>query len=135
MSNRRILGFTWLAFAAILWLVLHRFVQWIWIDLMGRASLVVGGNEFITVPGVVSLVLIAAVAYWSWKHQEIHDYSIATIAELRKVVWPGRDELRDSTIVVIASVVVFAAIADSWFDFRQRWSGASARDVSRRDDE
>lgn len=32
-------------------------------------------------------------------------------------------------------MVVFAAIADSWFDFRQRWSGSATRDISRRDDE
>lgn len=32
-------------------------------------------------------------------------------------------------------MVVFAAIADSWFNFRQRWSGKTGTDVSPRDDE
>lgn len=32
-------------------------------------------------------------------------------------------------------MVVFAAIADSWFDFRQRWTAKPEQDVSRGDDE
>lgn len=32
-------------------------------------------------------------------------------------------------------MVVFAAIADSWFDFRQRWSGNSGTDVREKNDE
>jgi hypothetical protein len=32
-------------------------------------------------------------------------------------------------------MVVFAAIADSWFDFRQRWGQGPGQDVSRREDD
>lgn len=32
-------------------------------------------------------------------------------------------------------MVVFAAIADSWFNFRQRWTGKSGTDVSERDND
>ena len=33
----------------------------------------------------------------------------------------------------IKLLVVFAAIADSWFNFRQRWAGKPGTDVSERD--
>lgn len=33
----------------------------------------------------------------------------------------------------VKMVVVFAAIADSWFNFRQRWAGKTGSDVSERD--
>ena len=41
--------------------------------------------------------------------QQIRDYTKDAIAELRKVSWPTRDELRDSTVVVIVTVLLVAA--------------------------
>ncbi len=36
---------------------------------------------------------------------------------------------------LVKLMVVFAAIADSWFDFRQRWTKSSNTDVSKREDD
>ena len=47
--------------------------------------------------------------------QQIRDYTRDVGAELRKVSWPTRDELRDSTVVVIVTVLlvaVFIGIVD-----------------------
>jgi len=115
MTNRRILGFTWLALAVSLGMVLNSFTSWVWVDLMGRATQLAGAS-FITVPGALSAVLSGAAAWFTWKHEGINRYVTEVIAELRKVVWPGRDELRESTIVVIISVLVFAGVLGS-FDF------------------
>ena len=41
--------------------------------------------------------------------QQIRDYTKDVSAELRKVSWPTRDELRDSTVVVIVTVLLVAA--------------------------
>jgi len=41
--------------------------------------------------------------------QQIRDYTKDVGAELRKVSWPTRDELRDSTVVVIVTVLLVAA--------------------------
>ena len=41
--------------------------------------------------------------------QQIRDYTKDVGAELRKVSWPTRNELRDSTVVVIVTVLLVAA--------------------------
>jgi preprotein translocase subunit SecE len=41
--------------------------------------------------------------------QQIRDYTKDVGTELRKVSWPTRDELRDSTVVVIVTVLLVAA--------------------------
>ena len=41
--------------------------------------------------------------------QQVRDYFKDVGAELRKVSWPTRDELRDSTVVVIVTVLLVAA--------------------------
>ena len=47
-----------------------------------------------------------------------------TVTELRKCTWPSRDELKDSTIVVICSVVLlsaFVALVDWLCQVVIRW--------------
>jgi preprotein translocase subunit SecE len=41
--------------------------------------------------------------------QQIRDYTKDVGGELRKVSWPTRAELRDSTVVVIVTVLLVAA--------------------------
>jgi len=53
--------------------------------------------------GVVFLVLAVATLYLSFFHRKAGDVLIDTESEMRKVVWPSRDEVTGSTIVVIAS--------------------------------
>ena len=69
-----------------------------------------------TVPTVAAALTTALIAYGTWVHPGIHKYATEVVVELRKVVWPGRDELRDSTIIVVGCVVVFAAVLGG-FDF------------------
>jgi len=56
--------------------------------------------------GVVFLVLAVATLYLSFFHRKAGDVLIDTEGEMRKVVWPTRDEVTGSTIVVIASTVL-----------------------------
>jgi len=47
--------------------------------------------------------------------QQIRTFYQSTVTELKKCSWPSRDELTESTIVVIISVLilsVFVALAD-----------------------
>ena len=41
--------------------------------------------------------------------QQLRDYGKDVRAELAKVSWPTREELRDSTVVVIVTVLLVAA--------------------------
>ena len=41
--------------------------------------------------------------------ERIREYTKDVGVELRKVSWPSRDELRDSTVVVIITVLLVAA--------------------------
>lgn len=41
--------------------------------------------------------------------EKIRDTYNATVAELKKCTWPTRDELKESTVVVIVSVIILSA--------------------------
>jgi preprotein translocase subunit SecE len=73
---------------------------------------------------VASLVLGAAVLWFSWYGKQFLQFVELSRIELRKVVWPTRDETLKTTAVVIA----FVAIAGLFFwalDFVLAWATRS----------
>jgi len=70
---------------------------------------------------VASLVLGAVVLWFSWYGRQFLQFVELARVELRKVVWPTRDETLKTTAVVIA----FVAIAGLFFwalDFVLAWA-------------
>lgn len=105
MSDRRVLGFVWLALSVVLFLVVQDLTAWAFgiarianPELLGRA---IDGSD------LMAMALTAAVAFGTWKHDQVHQFSIETVQETRKVVWPTRKETQDHTItVIIVSVIL-----------------------------
>ena len=56
--------------------------------------------------GVAFSLLALATLYLAFFHVKIGDMLIDTESEMRKVVWPSRDEVKGSTIVVVATTIL-----------------------------
>ncbi len=56
--------------------------------------------------GLVFLAFSVVTLYFSFFHRKTGDVLIDTESEMRKVVWPNRDEVTGSTIVVIATTML-----------------------------
>ena len=56
--------------------------------------------------GVAFLVLATVTLFFAFFHQKTGEVLIDTESEMRKVVWPNRDEVTGSTIVVIVTTVL-----------------------------
>lgn len=75
-------------------------------------------------------VLLGIVAGWM-AYRLVHyprfaDFLISTEAEMNKVSWPGYQELKISTVVVLATMVlmaVFLFVADSFWKYLLYWLG------------
>ncbi len=116
MGDRRVLGFTWLAAALCLALVLTDLCSWVFAQAgIANAELLGGSFDAST---VLALVITAAAAAVSWRVPKIYDFCIETVQETRKVVWPTRKETRDQTVVV---VIVSILIAMMLWGFDQVW--------------
>lgn len=94
-----------------------------WIAAIGMGGLAAFGcyelREYIsgfrggTTSTVVSAVVFAAAAgliAWLINWPKFVDYLILSGAELRKVSWPTRDELKRQTAVVIFALVAFSVM-------------------------
>lgn len=111
------------------------------------------GSEFRLLrytPGVATALAMAAVAlsalgveYRTWSLIALLPLSFAGLALVHaRVHWKGQGTgwlvgfyLAWVLLDPIKLMVVFAAIADSWFDFRQRWTGKPGQDISTGDDD
>ncbi len=58
--------------------------------------------------GIVLLAILAALALWTIQGAKAWEFMKAARVELRKVVWPTRQETTQTTLVVVAMVVVTA---------------------------
>jgi preprotein translocase subunit SecE len=76
---------------------------------------------------LVSGVLALGVVYMLRFNPERKEYYMAAIAELKKVVWPSKDDTRKMTIVVVL-VVGFFSIVLSLFDWI--WAAALKQLIS-----
>ena len=61
-----------------------------------------------TAIGIIWLAVLAAIALWTTQGQKAWTFIKAARVELRKVVWPTRQETTQTTLVVVAMVVVTA---------------------------
>lgn len=83
-------------------------VAWLW----GRLA-VVKDNTIYWQSGmaVALLTFFGLLLYWLFgRHQRIIDFLIATEAEMKKVNWPSKREIRGSTCVVIVGTLLIAAL-------------------------
>lgn len=58
--------------------------------------------------GIVFALFGGLTLYFAFFHQKTGELLIDTESEMRKVVWPTREEVRGSTIVVIATTFLMA---------------------------
>ncbi len=60
--------------------------------------------------GIVWLVILVAISLWTTQGQKAWAFIKAARVELRKVVWPTRQETTQTTLVVMAMVLVTALV-------------------------
>ena len=64
-------------------------------------------NKFIQlIIWVVAIGAVFGVLWWTGQLLRLANYVQETKEELKKCTWPGRDELKGSTIVVLLSILM-----------------------------
>ena len=116
MSDRRLLGFFWLAGAAVVWLILKDLLGWgmVTAGLANQPVLGEGVSASALYSGIITMVLGIVL----WRHRLVFDFCLETVQETRKVVWPTKQETRDHTVVVVITSFIFAFFL---WSFDQVW--------------
>jgi preprotein translocase SecE subunit len=107
MSDRRVLGFAWLALAMLTWLVLADFFQWSFATFDIPNQRYLGSFEASALLGVGATMVVAIV---TWKNKTIYEFCLETVSETRQVVWPSRNETRENTVIVVVVSVIMSIV-------------------------
>lgn len=110
MSNQRILGFAYVAASVLVFLVTRQLLDWIF-DTVRLTNY--GFGPFV-ISDVLALLIVIGAAIGTWKYPKVYGFLSEVVEETAKVIWPSRQETRDSTVVVIVFVFVIAAILGSF---------------------
>jgi preprotein translocase subunit SecE len=112
MNNQRYIVLAFLAFAAVLGAAVHGIA----VPLVARFNL----SDPEILPGVanatsvVSIVLSVAIFIALMRMPSVISYTDEVISELRKVVWPTRDETVRNATIVLATVLIRSAILGTY---------------------
>lgn len=106
MTDRRVLGFAWLAATVCLWYVLGDLSGWAF-RAFGIADPKFASIQLSTLFGGV-LALVGSIV--AWRNRSLYAFCIETIQETRKVVWPTKKETQDHTVVVVVTSIVLALL-------------------------
>ena len=112
MNNQRYIVLAFLAFAAVLGAAAHGIA----VPLVARFNL----SDPEILPGVanatsvISIILSIAIFIALMRMPSVISYTDEVIAELRKVVWPTKDETFRNAFIVIGTVVVLSLILGAY---------------------
>ena len=92
---------------AIAFVVFDKALKWIWdsFDVLTDYAFV---STYITLTTVFALVLAIALTAYYYRKPGVYSYLSEVVLELKKVTWPGREEVKRSTIIVIAFTIILS---------------------------
>ena len=105
---QRYVVFSFLIGAGLLWVTLSRIFQAIAFA-VNAPDFEILGSQF-TASKALGMGISLVVTYVAFKNQRVNQFSSEVVAELKKVTWPGKDETKHATFVVIITTLIIALI-------------------------
>ena len=105
---QRYVVFSFLVGAGLLWVTLSRIFQAVAFAL-NAPDIELLGSQF-TLSKAVSMGISLAIAFVAFKNERVNQFCSEVVAELRKVTWPGKEETKQATFVVIITTLIIALI-------------------------
>ena len=135
MEVKRLVGLTYIIGGVLTFIVFDKFLLWIWPYLAEVANsgirMITGQPEnylrnwallgsYVRLTTLIALGAASGLTYSLYRPEEYRGFLSEVVIELKKVTWPGWDETRRSTLIVIVFTVVLAGflwISDTVWEY------------------
>jgi preprotein translocase SecE subunit len=118
MQFSRYINLSYAIAGLVLWVVLSKLFALLFTTFEVTDTYLLGQD--VRLSGVIALVLAVAGTFYAWRHPKMQTWSSEVAVEISKVTWPGWEETKQHTLVVIIFSLVISAIIAS-FDFFWKW--------------
>jgi preprotein translocase subunit SecE len=107
MEVSRIRNLVFVALGGLFFVILDKALDWLWssVDALRTTALL---GEQVTVATVIAAVIAIGVTLYAARREDLKTFLSEVIIELKKVTWPGWDETKRSTVIVIIFTVVLS---------------------------
>ena len=92
---------------AIVFVIFDKALKWLWdsFDVLTDYALV---STHVTLTTILALVLAIALTTYYYRKPGVYSYLSEVVLELKKVTWPDREEVKRSTMIVIAFTIILS---------------------------
>ncbi|MFB6265369.1 MAG: preprotein translocase subunit SecE [Bradymonadaceae bacterium] len=124
MEVRQIVNLLYVIGGVIVFVVADKFVAWVWppfqegvnsaLRALGATSNILHNysivGSYVTVTSIIAFALAGWLMYELYQPEEYRSFLSEVVIELKKVTWPGWDETRRSTLIVIVFTIVLSGL-------------------------
>lgn len=105
MQVSQIRGLVFVATGGLLFVIMDKALLWLWtsVDALRNYS-----RFGISLTSLIALVLTVGAILYVARRDDIKSFLSEVIIELQKVTWPGMDEVKRSTLIVIIFTVLLS---------------------------
>ncbi len=106
MDNRKIILAFYMVCSAVLWFLSRSLLEWLYHTFYAiRRYAAVG-----TLREIVPVILGALLFGFLFRNPKVNTVMDEVVSELKKVTWPGKDDVMKSTTVVIICILIASFI-------------------------
>ena len=107
MEVSRIRNVVFVALGLLGFVITDKALNWLWasVDALRQTALI---GEQVTVTTVIAAVIAIGATLYAARREDLKTFLSEVIIELKKVTWPGWEETKRSTLIVIIFTVVLS---------------------------
>jgi preprotein translocase SecE subunit len=109
MSQARMVNMAFMAAALLLWIVSAQFFAGAFDWIRPKWDIDFIGSEF-KLSDLLGIIVGVGGGLYLWRHARLYQLASEVAAEVQKVTWPGQDETRLHTIVVVNTTILIALV-------------------------
>lgn len=107
MDVSRLVNLVYVGIAILTFVIADKALAWLWSGVEALPRIAIIGSA-VTLPTVIAAALTIGLVAYLYRKKDVYSYLSEVVIELKKVTWPGWNETKRSTLIVIVFTVLLS---------------------------
>lgn len=107
MDVSKLVNLVYVGIAILTFVILDKALEWLWtgVDALRQVAFL---GEYFTLSRSIAVVITAGIVIYLYKRRDLYALLSEVVIELKKVTWPGWNDTKRSTLIVIVFTVMLS---------------------------